>query len=92
MPHWDFKCANCGHTYDLAFTSFDDMQRFDTAQACMNCDSGPLERQASAPGAFAVHGFSEVNGYASPIDITMRRGGMKVKIQGNPEILRNGTH
>lgn len=98
MPHWDFKCVVCGFTEDIAFGSFDAMAR---ATQVMNCRrprplgvglcQGIMQRQASAPGSFAVRGFSEVNGYASPIDVTRRIGGMKVQIKGNPEILRDGT-
>jgi putative FmdB family regulatory protein len=42
MPHYDYRCKNCRHTFTLAYSSYEDVEH--TIPICPKCASADLSR------------------------------------------------
>jgi hypothetical protein len=75
----------CGWKSDLAFASFADMMR--ALLKCPRC-AGSVTRLPSC-AQFEMKGFREENGYASASKRETVTNGIRTKVEGNLEILRD---
>lgn len=57
MPIHEYKCKNCGATYDVFYRSFSAVEKEEPLEQCPKCESTEKEKQINTSTSHILKGF-----------------------------------